>query len=80
MTAAHYAKAIVAILGAGVTAALGIWTSGEVANVLTIVSALLTAAGVYLIPNTDPTAQHQGESVQPPEPGVHRPEVVNPGP
>ncbi len=67
MNAAHYAKAIVAILGAGVTAALGIWTSGEVANVLTIFSALLTAAGVYFTPNTDPRAQHQDESVQPPD-------------
>ncbi len=65
MTAAHYAKAIVAILGAGVTAALGIWTEGDVTNALTVLSALLTAAGVYLIPNTDPRAQHQDESVQP---------------
>ncbi len=67
MTAAHYAKAIVAILGAGVTAALGIWATGDVANMLKVLSALLTAGGVYLVPNTDPNAQHQDESVQPPD-------------
>ena len=47
-----YAKALVAVAGSTVTAALGlvpphttVWT------VLTIVSAALTAAGVYLVPN-----------------------------
>jgi hypothetical protein len=47
-----YAKAWVSIAGATVTAALalfppdtGVWTA------LTILSAALTAAGVYLVPN-----------------------------
>lgn len=47
-----YAKAFVAVAGAAVTAALGIFpANGPVWTVLTIVSAALTAAGVYLIPN-----------------------------
>jgi hypothetical protein len=46
------AKALVAILGATVTAALGIFpTNSTVWTVLTILSAALTAAGVYLVPN-----------------------------
>lgn len=47
-----YAKAIAAILGAGVTAALGIFPPDTDAwTVLTIASALLTAVAVYLVPN-----------------------------
>lgn len=57
----HYAKAIIAILGAGITAALGIVSPDtDLFNVLTIAAAVVTAAGVYLIPN--------GEK---PEPGEH---------
>lgn len=47
------AKALVAILGATVTAALGIFPANTaVWTVLTILSAALTAAGVYLVPNS----------------------------
>lgn len=47
------AKALVAIVGATVTAALGIFPAQTpVWTVLTILSAALTAAGVYLVPNT----------------------------
>lgn len=59
----QYAKAIIAIIGAGVTAALGlIPPNTNVWQILTVVSALVTAAGVYLIPNTPPT----------PPPATHR--------
>jgi hypothetical protein len=51
-----YAKAIVAVLGAAITAALGLAPQGtQVWTVLTIVAAALTAAGVYLVPNEDNT-------------------------
>jgi hypothetical protein len=51
-TEVKYAKAIVAVAGAAVTAALGIFPSGSTAwTVLTILAATLTAAGVYLVPN-----------------------------
>lgn len=47
-----YAKAVVAIAGGAVTAALGIFPEDTTTwKVLTIVSAALTAAGVYLTPN-----------------------------
>lgn len=48
----QYAKAIIAIIGAGVTAALGIFPAQTSTwTALTIASAVLTAAGVYLVPN-----------------------------
>ncbi len=47
-----YAKAIVAVIGAGVTAALGIFPANTSTwTALTIASAVLTAAAVYLVPN-----------------------------
>lgn len=47
-----YAKAIVAIVGSTVTAALAIFPPGtSTYNALTILSAAATAAGVYLVPN-----------------------------
>lgn len=47
-----YAKAIVAIIGATLTAALGIFPQGSVSwNVVTILAAACTAAAVYLVPN-----------------------------
>jgi NAD-dependent SIR2 family protein deacetylase len=50
----YAAKAIVAIFGAGVTAALGIFPEGTTTwNALTIASAVLTACAVYLVPNSD---------------------------
>jgi hypothetical protein len=49
---AHYAKALVAIAGTGVTAALGLVGPDEPAFMwLTILSAMLTAAAVYVVPN-----------------------------
>ncbi len=60
-----YAKFVVAILGAGVTAALGLIGPGtDLFIVLTVLSAMLTAAGVFLVPNTsipDGTGSHRGE-------------------
>lgn len=47
-----YAKAFVGIAGASVTAALGIFPANSTAwTLLTVLSAALTAAGVYLVPN-----------------------------
>lgn len=47
-----YAKAAVAIAGAAVTAALGIFPADTPAwTALTILSAALTAGAVYLVPN-----------------------------
>lgn len=52
MNLARYAKAIAAIGGAGVTAALGIWgPQTPVGQVLVVVAAVLTAVGVYMTPN-----------------------------
>ena len=45
----RYAKAIVAIVLAGITAAQAIWVDN---NVLTVLGAVVTAIGVYLVPNT----------------------------
>lgn len=46
------AKAVVAIIGAGATAALGIWgPDTTVGQVLTVLVALCTAGAVYLVPN-----------------------------
>lgn len=48
----QYAKAIVAVIGAAITTALGlIPPNTSLWIVLTILSAALTAAGVYLVPN-----------------------------
>lgn len=57
----HYAKAVVAIIGAGITAALGIIAPDtDLFTVLTIASAMVTAAGVYLVPNAPaPDGRHE---------------------
>lgn len=53
---AHYAKAIVAVAGAGVTAALGLVGPDSPAFIwLTIAAAVLTAAAVYATPNATTT-------------------------
>lgn len=50
----RYAKAIVGIVGAGCTAALGlIPPDSTLWTVLTVVAAMVTAAGVYLVPNQE---------------------------
>lgn len=47
-----YAKAIVAVAGASVTAALGVVPPNSTTwNLLTVAAAALTAFGVYLVPN-----------------------------
>ena len=47
-----YAKGIVAIIGAAVTAALGIVPPHTTTwQILTVLAAAVTAAGVYLVPN-----------------------------
>lgn len=47
-----YAKAVAAVIGAGVTAALGIWgPDSSAGQFLVVAAALCTAVGVYLVPN-----------------------------
>lgn len=47
-----YAKALVAVAGSTVTAALALFPPTSTSwQALTILSAALTAAGVYLVPN-----------------------------
>ena len=59
MNIAPYAKFIVAILGAGITAALGVVAPDtDIWRVLTIAAAVVTAAGVYATPNK-PTADNR---------------------
>jgi Sec-independent protein secretion pathway component TatC len=51
---AQYAKFIVAILGAGVAAALGLLAHDSQWYVpLTVAASVLTAAGVFFVPNKD---------------------------
>ena len=48
----RYLKAIVGVLGAAVTAGLGLGLSGTIQQVLTVAAAVVTAASVYLVPNS----------------------------
>ena len=51
---AKYRKFIVAVIGAAVTSALQIWgPDTKVGQVLTVVSAITTAAAVYIFPNEE---------------------------
>jgi hypothetical protein len=50
-----YAKFIVAVIGAGVTAALQLGLTGTAQQALTVLAAVVTAAAVYLTPNQQPT-------------------------
>lgn len=62
-----YMKAVVAVVGAVLTAVLAQFPDNETVQQWgPIVSALLTALAVYVVPNKDPQALHQTESVQPP--------------
>lgn len=64
---APYTKTVVAILGAVLTAVMTQFPdNAAVQQWGPIVSALLTALAVYAVPNKDPRAEHQDESVQPP--------------
>jgi hypothetical protein len=61
-----YAKALVAIVGSAVTAALGIFPAGStVYTVLTILSAAITAAAVYLVPNAPDSVPPPAVRVKP---------------
>ena len=63
-----YAKALIAILGAAITTALVQLPDSEAVQTYgPIVASILTALSVYAVPNKDPQAEHQDESVQPPE-------------
>jgi len=61
--AAKYAKAIVAIVGTVLQAALPLLTEGDITATgwLLILLAALGALGVGVVPNTVPTAKHLGE-------------------
>ena len=66
---APYMKAVVGALVAGLTALLPALADGAInaTEAVTAVIAFLVALGaVYAIPNKDPQAEHQDESVQPP--------------
>lgn len=64
---APYAKTVVAIFGAVLTVVLVQFADNEAVQTWgPILSALLTAVTVYAVPNKDPQALHQDESVQPP--------------
>jgi hypothetical protein len=69
----QYAKAIVGIIGAGITAALGLIPSeGNLFIILTVAAACVTAAGVYLVPNAQP-------GITPTDPGDGEPSDPVPG-
>ena len=68
---APYWKAVAAFLTPPVTATE--WVGIALA-------ALATGTVVYAVPNKDPRAQHQDESVQPPSTGAHRLEVTGTSP
>jgi len=62
-----YAKFVVALIGAIVTALLATYPDNpDVQQWGTIIVAVLTSLGVYAVPNKDPKARHQRESVMPP--------------
>lgn len=63
---APYMKTVVAVLGAVLTAVMTQFPDSEqVQQWGPIVSALLTALAVYVVPNKDPQGTHQDESTQP---------------
>lgn len=66
---APYAKAIIGALIAGVSVIAAGVTDGHLSAgewVSALLAALVALGGVYKIPNADPTATHQDESVTPP--------------
>jgi disulfide bond formation protein DsbB len=64
-----YLKAYAALVGAVATALLGLYAADtQLGRILTVVAAVATAVATYAVPNLDPKAQHQDESVQPPKP------------
>jgi hypothetical protein len=63
-----YAKAIVGFVGAGLVAFLGAQDGGVTGQewIQILIAALAGSGLVYAVPNKDPKALHQDESVQPP--------------
>lgn len=60
-------KSVVAILGTAVTSILALVPPESVlSTVLTIVAAVLTAVGVYMVPNTPPAADPLAVDQPPP--------------
>lgn len=61
-------KAYAALIGAVCTALLGVYgPDTQTGHWLTVIVAVVTAVATWAVPNLDPTARHQDESVQPPE-------------
>lgn len=59
-----YAKAIVAIIGAGITSALTFAVKDSPEFMwLTIASSVVTAIGVYFVPNAQVNGRHEAASV-----------------
>ncbi len=58
----QYRKAIAAVGGTAVTAALGVWgPDTNVGHLLIILGAALTTLGVYVVPNAPAPAASEGE-------------------
>ena len=69
-TVLPYLKAYAALIGSIATALLAVYASDSSAGqVLTVVSVIATAVATWAVPNLDPKAEHQAESVQPPHAG-----------
>lgn len=61
-------KAYAALVGSIVTALLTIYgPDTEVGHWLSVIGVVATTVGTWAIPNLDPTAERQDESVQPPD-------------
>lgn len=69
-TVLPYLKAYAALVGAIATALLGVYTADTtVGQWLTVIAVVTTAIVTWAIPNLDPTARRQDESVRPPNVG-----------
>lgn len=56
----QYLKFYAAIIGAGITAALGVvGPDTDLFKILTVLAALVTAAGVYAVPNAPADGRHE---------------------
>lgn len=62
-----YLKTYAALIGSIATALLAVYKGDtQVGQILTVVSVIATAIVTWAVPNLDPKATHQDESVQPP--------------
>lgn len=62
-----YLKAYAALVGSIATALLGVYTTDtKLGQALTVISIIATVFATWRVPNLDPKAEHQDESVQPP--------------